>query len=72
MMKVPLLDLKAQYASIKNEIGQALTRVAESQYFILGTGSRGIGKKFDFLFGMQTCNRSFFRYGCAAHSSNGN
>ncbi len=35
-MKVPLLDLKAQYASIKNEIGQALTRVAESQYFILG------------------------------------
>jgi dTDP-4-amino-4,6-dideoxygalactose transaminase len=36
MMKVPLLDLKAQYASIKNEIGEALTRVAESQYFILG------------------------------------
>lgn len=35
-MKVPLLDLKAQYASIKQEIDQALMRVAESQNFILG------------------------------------
>ncbi|MFZ1080458.1 MAG: DegT/DnrJ/EryC1/StrS family aminotransferase [Candidatus Kryptoniota bacterium] len=35
-MRVPLLDLKAQYASIKDEIAGALTRVAESQYFILG------------------------------------
>lgn len=35
-MKVPLLDLKAQYATIKDEINQALIRVAESQYFILG------------------------------------
>jgi dTDP-4-amino-4,6-dideoxygalactose transaminase len=35
-MKVPLLDLKAQYESIKNEINEALLKVAESQYFILG------------------------------------
>jgi dTDP-4-amino-4,6-dideoxygalactose transaminase len=35
-MKVPLLDLKAQYATIKDEINNALIRVAESQYFILG------------------------------------
>ena len=35
-MKVPLLDLKAQYATIKDEINQALIKVAESQYFILG------------------------------------
>jgi dTDP-4-amino-4,6-dideoxygalactose transaminase len=35
-MKVPLLDLKAQYATIKDEISQALERVFESQYFILG------------------------------------
>jgi dTDP-4-amino-4,6-dideoxygalactose transaminase len=35
-MKVPLLDLKAQYASIKKELDGALVRVAESQYFILG------------------------------------
>ncbi|MCE1189622.1 MAG: DegT/DnrJ/EryC1/StrS family aminotransferase [Ignavibacteria bacterium] len=35
-MKVALLDLKAQYRSIKNELDEALIRVAESQYFILG------------------------------------
>lgn len=33
---VPLLDLKAQYASIRAEIMAAFERVAESQYFILG------------------------------------
>jgi dTDP-4-amino-4,6-dideoxygalactose transaminase len=35
-MKVPLLDLKAQYASIKQEVDQAVMNVMESQYFILG------------------------------------
>jgi dTDP-4-amino-4,6-dideoxygalactose transaminase len=35
-MNVPLLDLKAQYKTIKNEIDAALIRTAESQYFILG------------------------------------
>lgn len=35
-MNVPLLDLKAQYAGIKDEIAESLERVFESQYFILG------------------------------------
>jgi dTDP-4-amino-4,6-dideoxygalactose transaminase len=35
-MKVPLLDLKAQYQTIKKELDEAILRVAESQYFILG------------------------------------
>ncbi len=35
-MKVPLLDLKAQYKTIKKELDDALIKVAESQYFILG------------------------------------
>jgi dTDP-4-amino-4,6-dideoxygalactose transaminase len=35
-MKVPLLDLKAQHASIRSEIDAALTEVFESQHFILG------------------------------------
>jgi dTDP-4-amino-4,6-dideoxygalactose transaminase len=35
-MQVPLLDLKAQYRTIKAEIDQAVTEVFESQYFILG------------------------------------
>jgi dTDP-4-amino-4,6-dideoxygalactose transaminase len=35
-MKVPLLDLKAQYATIKKDVDAALIKCAESQYFILG------------------------------------
>lgn len=35
-MKVPLLDLKAQYRQIKPEIDAALIRMAESQNLILG------------------------------------
>ena len=36
---VPLLDLKAQYATIKGEIRVALDRVIESQHFINGPES---------------------------------
>jgi len=35
-MQVPLLDLKRQYNSIKDEIDAAIQRVVGSQYFILG------------------------------------
>ena len=35
-MKVPLLDLKIQYQSIKKEIDEKISSVVESQYFILG------------------------------------
>ncbi len=35
-MRVPLLDLKPQYKSLKKELDEALIRIAESQYFILG------------------------------------
>jgi dTDP-4-amino-4,6-dideoxygalactose transaminase len=37
MTTVPLLDLKAQYSSIRSEIGEALQRVLDSQQFILGS-----------------------------------
>jgi len=33
---VPLLDLKAQYATLREEIREAIDRVADSQQFILG------------------------------------
>jgi len=36
MVKVPLLDLKAQYASIRAEVQDAIARVCDSQHFILG------------------------------------
>ncbi|MCD4823707.1 MAG: aminotransferase class I/II-fold pyridoxal phosphate-dependent enzyme, partial [Phycisphaerae bacterium] len=35
-MNVPLLDLKAQYATLKDEMMPALEAVMESQYFING------------------------------------
>lgn len=35
-MKVPLLDLKAQYATIREEIREAIDRVCDAQHFILG------------------------------------
>jgi dTDP-4-amino-4,6-dideoxygalactose transaminase len=34
--QVPLLDLQAQYASIRSEVRQAIDRVCDSQHFILG------------------------------------
>lgn len=36
MNSVPLLDLKAQYATIREEVRAAVDRVLDSQYFILG------------------------------------
>jgi len=35
-MRVPLLDLKAQYATIRDEIREAIDRVCDAQHFILG------------------------------------
>ncbi|NJD23233.1 MAG: DegT/DnrJ/EryC1/StrS family aminotransferase, partial [Melioribacter sp.] len=35
-MKVPLLDLKPQYQSLKKEIDEAVQHVIDSQYFIMG------------------------------------
>src|SRR5437899_3695079 len=35
-MKVPLLDLQAQYAPIRDEVLAAIARVCDSQRFIMG------------------------------------
>jgi len=49
-MKVPLLDLKPQYLSLKKELDDAVLRVAESQYFILGPEVEKMEKEFcDYL-----------------------
>ncbi len=45
-MTVPLLDLKKQYHSLKSELDEALIRVAESQYFILGPEVEKMEKAF--------------------------
>ena len=44
-MKVPLLDLKAQYKTIKEELDNALIQCAESQFFILGPGVKNLEEK---------------------------
>ena len=40
IMKVPLLDLKAQHATIRAEIRQAVEEVFDSQQFIRGSQVR--------------------------------
>jgi dTDP-4-amino-4,6-dideoxygalactose transaminase len=44
-MKVPLLDLKAQYSTIRSEIREAIERVVESQNFILGPEVEGLERQ---------------------------
>ncbi|MDT3695641.1 MAG: DegT/DnrJ/EryC1/StrS family aminotransferase [Ignavibacterium sp.] len=45
-MQVPLLDLKLQYQSLKKELDEAIIKVAESQYFILGPEVTSMEKEF--------------------------
>jgi len=42
MLRVPLLDLKAQYAQVRSEVQEAMGRVCESQHFILGPEVSGL------------------------------
>ena len=43
-MKVPLLDLKAQYAPIRDEVRRAIDEVCDSQQFILGPQMEALEK----------------------------
>ncbi|MFN3694527.1 MAG: DegT/DnrJ/EryC1/StrS family aminotransferase [Ignavibacterium sp.] len=45
-MRVPLLDLKPQYQSLKKQLDEAIIRVAESQYFIMGPELAEMEKEF--------------------------
>src|SRR5262244_1345762 len=45
MLKVPLLDLKAQHSTIRSDIHQAIERVVESQHFILGPEVEALEKE---------------------------
>lgn len=45
-MRVPMLDLRPQYKSLKKELDHALVKVAESQQFILGTEVEKMEKVF--------------------------
>lgn len=54
-MQVPLLDLKAQYATIKSEVSAAIAEVMESQHFILGPK-------------VEQCEKAIARYSNCAHA----
>jgi dTDP-4-amino-4,6-dideoxygalactose transaminase len=53
-MNVPLLDLKAQYSTIKAEVDAAIAEVMESQHFILGPK-------------VEQCEKAVARYSNCAH-----
>jgi dTDP-4-amino-4,6-dideoxygalactose transaminase len=50
-VSVPLLDLKAQYATIRDDVRAALDRVCESQHFILGPEVSGLEQEIASLCG---------------------
>src|SRR5947209_9154286 len=52
-MKVPLLDLQAQYRPIRDEILAAMTRVADSQRFIMGPEIDGFEAEIAALIGVE-------------------
>jgi dTDP-4-amino-4,6-dideoxygalactose transaminase len=54
-MKVPLLDLKAQYLAIKADVDSAIAEVMESQHFILGPQ-------------VQACEKAIAGYSRCAHA----
>ena len=52
-MKIPLVDLKAQYDSIKDEIDKAVHRVMEGGQFILGEEVEALEKEIDSFLGVK-------------------
>lgn len=54
-MKVPYLDLKAQYQSIKPEIDAAIARVLDSCQFVLGSEVAGFEQDFATYCGAAEC-----------------
>ena len=50
-MKIPLVDLKAQYASIKREIDQAIQGVLEATDFIQGAAVKDFEKSLSSYLG---------------------
>lgn len=54
-MKVPFVDLKAQYQSIKSDIDKAIFQVIEETSFIGGKHVQGFEEKFAELYGVKHC-----------------
>src|SRR5436190_2655417 len=61
-MNVPLLDLKAQYAAIREDVRDAIDRVFESQRFVLGAEGQALEEAI-----ARYCQTEF-AIGCASGS----
>jgi dTDP-4-amino-4,6-dideoxygalactose transaminase len=51
--RVPLLDLKAQYAPLREELLAAVTRVCDSQRFIMGPEVEALERQLETMLGVQ-------------------
>lgn len=61
-MKVPLVDLQAQYATIRDEVRAAIDRVFESQQFVLGAEVQALEEE------IARYSQTKFAIGCASGS----
>jgi len=61
-MKVPLLDLQAQYATIRDDVRAAIDRVFESQQFVLGAEVQALEEE------IARYSQTKFAVGCASGS----
>jgi dTDP-4-amino-4,6-dideoxygalactose transaminase len=62
LLNIPFLDLKAQFAEIREEVADAVTRVLESQNFILGAEVEAFEQELADYIGVR------FAVGCASGS----
>lgn len=62
MMNVPLLDLHAQYAKLRDELRAAVNRVMESQQFILGAEVQALENE------IASYSQAAYAIGCASGS----
>jgi dTDP-4-amino-4,6-dideoxygalactose transaminase len=62
MTKVPLLDLQAQYETIRNEVRTAVDRVFDSQQFVLGAEVQALEEE------IARYSQTKFAIGCASGS----
>ena len=67
----PFLDLKAEYATMKEEIGTAVEKVLESQQFIMGPEVRQLEAEIAAFIGSRFAMRLCLRVGCAPARSDG-
>lgn len=54
-MKIPFVDLKAQYYSVKGEIDQAISRVIQDSAFIGGKFVKFLEENFSNYIGVKNC-----------------